>query len=159
MKLDLPITSPLDIAECRRRIRNLIESVPHADDDAVYVGAVDEDDITLIRQPVGRRGFPPYLVARLELVAEGTQLQGDFRINPFFRLVLALWFAVAAWMAVSAFFGDPAFVWQRLELPAWMMVVAIVLIGILRWRGRHDERATVRTLAEQLEARRDDAGQ
>lgn len=88
---------------------------------------------------------------------DGTLIEGEFRMHPFVRVFMIVWFSLLAVpsviMLISVFAGqaDVQDGPLALVLPAGMVAFGVALVKFGRWLGRSEETAIVAFLKSTLE--------
>lgn len=88
---------------------------------------------------------------------DGTLIEGEFRMHPFVRVFMIVWFSLlgvpSVIMLISVFAGqaDIQDGPLALVLPAGMVAFGVALVKFGRWLGRSEETAIVAFLKSTLE--------
>lgn len=125
------------------------------------LGTIQGDTIRLQIRRYYRNSFAPRYHGRLRCVRDGTAIEGEFRMHPFVRVFMAIWFSFLAFFLVAVL---ASFVTGRAEvrssnnlalllIPLGMAAFGVLLIKFGQWLGRSEERKMLNFLKTTLEAK------
>ena len=106
-----------------------------------------------------RNAFAPFFYGRLEESGGGTRIAGRFRLHPFLRVFLAVWFGGLTFM-VGLLLWLPRSAWGTERPPPWwaplgpvaMMLIGYGLILVGRWFAGGQLECIQRFLSRELQA-------
>lgn len=152
--------------ECLQRLRSHVSDMrlspawsPPAEGTVLAKVCANRFRLFVQGQKYMRNSFGPFFYGRVEEGREGTHIIGSFRMHPFVRAFLAIWFGGLAVMAVIfpgvAFSGNlpagkPPFVF--VVGPLLMILLGIALVAFGRWLSRGQISRLREFLREDLEA-------
>jgi len=105
-----------------------------------------------------RNSFAPFFFGRFVAADGGTLIEGEFRMHPFVKVFMVVWFSFLSVFSVIVLIsvfarqadvqGSPVL---GLVIPAGMAAFGIALVKFGRWLGRSEETAIVAFLKNTLE--------
>jgi hypothetical protein len=153
------------IDECRARLASAVDPVRWGFSLSGYAGAkpilgkLRDTTFRLQMRPCYRNSFAPLFFGHFVASAEGTVVEGDFRMHPFVRVFMIFWFSFLVVFAAIALVvpsrDQPEAPWGRAALlivAAGMGAFGVGLVKFGGWLGRTEKEVIVGFLKSTLEA-------
>jgi hypothetical protein len=124
----------------------------------MILGKLRDTTFRLQKRRYYRNSFAPFFFGRLVASDGGTLIEGEFRMHPFVRVFMTVWFSFlglfSLTMLITVIAGRAEA--QRtaalgLVIPAGMAAFGVALIKFGRWLGRNEETAIIAFLKSTLE--------
>ena len=159
------LRTEIPIEECRARLaagvdveRLAFSWSGHAGSKPI-LGKFSETGFRLQKRRYYRNEFAPFFYGRFVSAYRGTVIEGEFRMRPFVRAFIVIWFSFLVFYLAIALIqlamGRPGVQEDRVPLllvPLCMMAFGVALVMFGRWLGRGEERAIVAFLKSTFEA-------
>lgn len=153
----------IPIEECEARLASSVDAERLGFSWSGYAGSrpilgkLRDSSFRLQKRRYYRNSFAPFFFGRFVASDDGTLIEGEFRMHPFVRVFMIVWFSLlgvpSVIMLISVFAGqaDIQDGPLALVLPAGMVAFGVALVKFGRWLGRSEETAIVAFLKSTLE--------
>ena len=166
----MTLRTQIPLEECKNRLASNVDPARfeispsgHAGSRPI-IGKLYDSTFRLQKRRYYRNSFAPFFFGRFVASNEGTLIEGEFRMHPFVKVFMTVWFSflvvIFAILLISVFAGRTEFQSNRvvgLLSPAGMAIFGVLLVKFGKWLGRNEETAILAFLKSTLEA--DDADQ
>ena len=156
----------IQVDECKRRLESAVDAERLAFSSSGYAGAkpilgkLRGTTFRLQKRRSYRNSFATFFFGRLVSSDSGTVIEGGFKMHPFVRVFMCLWFSFLGVFAMFALLlpsnGQPEAPWGRAGLLLGAIVMGGFGIGLKKfgaWLGQGEEVAIVEFLKSTLEAK------
>ena len=153
----------LSLDECKSRLADSVDPLKLGWSVSGYAGSKEVlgkfrgDSFRLQKRRNYRNSFAPYLYGQFKTGDGATRVEGEFKLHPFTKIFMALWFSFLAAFSVAVLVlpshgqADSAR-WPLLLFAAGMAAFGVALIKFSRWLARNEAGAIVALLKSRLEA-------
>ena len=159
----MKLQTRLSIDDCKARLAASVDPVKLGWTISGYAGSQEilgkiwGNSFRLQKRRNYRNSFAPYLYEQFMAGDGATRVEGEFRLHPFTKLFMALWFsflaAFAAGVLVLPSHGQAESArWPLLLFAAGMAAFGVALIKFSRWLARNEGGAIVALLKNKFEA-------
>jgi hypothetical protein len=160
----MTLRTRIPIEECKARLALSVDAERLGFSWSGYAGSrpilgkLRDTTFRLQKRRYYRNSFAPFFFGRFVASNDGTLIEGEFRMHPFVRVFMIVWFSFlgvpSVIMLISVFAGQADVQGSPilgLVIPAGMAVFGVALVKFGRWLGRSEETAIVAFLKSTLE--------
>jgi len=164
--LSTPMTlrTRIPIEECKARLASNVDAERLGLSWSGYsgsrpiLGKLRDNSFRLQKRRYYRNSFAPFFFGRFVASDGGTLIEGEFRMHPFVKVFMIVWFSFlgvfALIMLISAFARRADVQGSAvlgLMMPAGMAAFGVALVKFGKWLGRNEETAIIAFLKSTLE--------
>ena len=161
----MTLRTRIPIEECKARLASSVDAERLGFSWSGYAGSrpilgrLRDTSFRLQKRRYYRNSFAPFFFGRFVASDGGTLIEGEFRMHPFVKVFMIVWFSFLGVFSVTIVltvaFAKPADVQGSsvlgLMIPAGMAAFGVALVKFGRWLGRSEETAIVAFLTSTLE--------